>query len=218
MIAVIDAGLGNIGSLLNMLDHLGIAARAARTPAELANADRLILPGVGAFDHGMARLHASGLLPTLEERVLREHIPVLGICLGMQLLGHSSEEGASAGLGWVPARTIRFDFGPDPKRLRIPHMGWNDVRPAAPGNLLDLGLDDLGFGPRFYFVHSYHVVCDHAEDVAGITEHGIRFTAALQRGHIHGVQFHPEKSHRWGKLLLARFAALPSAPALPAAI
>jgi len=212
MIAVIDAGLGNIGSLLNMLDHLGIAARVARAPADLADADRLILPGVGAFDHGMARLHASGLLPALEERVLRDHVPVLGICLGMQLLGRSSEEGASPGLGWVPARTIRFNFAANPTHLRIPHMGWNDVRPAATDNLLELGRDDLGDGPRFYFVHSYHVVCDAPADIAGIAHYGFPFTAALQRGHIHGVQFHPEKSHRWGKLLLARFAALPSGP------
>ena len=215
MIAVIDAGLGNIGSLLNMLDHLGLPARAARAPADLAGADRFILPGVGAFDHGMARLHASGLLPALEQRVLHERTPVLGICLGMQLLGRSSEEGVSPGLGWVPARTIRFNFATNPTHLRVPHMGWNDVRPTTPGNLLDLGLDDLGFGPRFYFVHSYHVVCDVPADIAGIADYGLPFTAALQSGHIHGVQFHPEKSHRWGKLLLARFAALPSASTSP---
>jgi glutamine amidotransferase len=213
MIAVIDAGLGNVGSLLNMLDHLGVAARPARSPAELQDADRFILPGVGAFDHGMDRLRDSGLLPALEQRVLHEGAPVLGICLGMQLLGRSSEEGSAPGLGWVPARTVRFDFGANPARLRIPHMGWNEVRPAYTGGLLDLGHDDLGQGPRFYFVHSYHVVCDHPEHIAATADHGIRFTAALRAGHIHGVQFHPEKSHRWGKLLLARFAALPSAPA-----
>ncbi len=211
MIAVIDAGLGNIGSLLNMLDHLGVSARAARTPADLEDADRFILPGVGAFDHGMARLLGSGLLPSLEQRILRENVPVLGICLGMQLLGRSSEEGAAPGLGWVPARTIRFDFGSNPARFRIPHMGWNEVRPSSPGGLLDLGHDELGQGPRFYFVHSFHVVCDDPADVAATTDHGLRFTSALRRGHIHGVQFHPEKSHRWGKLLLARFATLPAA-------
>jgi glutamine amidotransferase len=207
MIAVVDAGLGNIGSLLNMLDHLGIPARPARTPADLAEADRLILPGVGAFDHGMARLRGSGLLPALEDRVLRERTPVLGICLGMQLLGLSSEEGVSPGLGWVPARSRRFDFGDNPARLRIPHMGWNDVRPATPGGLLDLGHDELGEGPRFYFVHSYHVVCDDPADISGICDYGVPFTAALARGHIQGVQFHPEKSHLWGKRLLSRFAA-----------
>lgn len=210
MIAVIDVGLGNIGSLLNMLDHLGLPALAARTPADLDQADRLILPGVGAFDHGMSRIHASGLLPKLEERVHQKRVPVLGICLGMQMLGRSSEEGSSPGLGWVAARTIRFNFESSPAGLRIPHMGWNDVRCTTTNSLLDLGLDDLGHGPRFYFVHSYHLACDDPTDVAGVAEHGFPFTAALQHGHIHGVQFHPEKSHRWGKLLLSRFASLPA--------
>lgn len=209
MIAVIDAGLGNIGSLLNMLDHLGLPARAARTSEEVLAATRFILPGVGAFDHGMARLRASGLIPHLEKRVLEENTPVLGICLGMQLLGRSSEEGSARGLGWTPSRAVRFDFGANPARLRIPHMGWNDVQPATSGNLVDLGTDELGQGPRFYFVHSYHVLCDDPCDVAGTTEHGFRFVSAIQRGHIYGVQFHPEKSHRWGKRLLSRFANLP---------
>jgi glutamine amidotransferase len=211
MISVIDAGLGNIGSLLNMLDHLGLPARAARTPEDVLEANRFILPGVGAFDHGMARLHASGLLPSLEQRILKENTPVLGICLGMQLLGRSSEEGSSPGLGWINARSVRFDFGANQTRLRVPHMGWNDVHPTRPGSLLDLGVDELAQGPRFYFVHSYHVQCDDTADVAGTTDHGFRFTSALQRGHIYGVQFHPEKSHRWGKLLLSRFATLPAA-------
>jgi glutamine amidotransferase len=210
MISVIDVGLGNIGSLLNMLDYLGIPSRAANNPESILTATRLILPGVGAFDHGMARLHASGFIPLLEQRVLKENTPLLGICLGMQLLGRSSEEGASPGLGWVPARSVRFAFADNPARLRTPHMGWNEVRPATPGNLLDLGVDDLGQGPRFYFVHSYHVVCDDPAEVAATTSHGLRFTSAIQRGRIYGVQFHPEKSHRWGKLLLTRFASLPA--------
>ena len=209
MIAVVDAGLGNIGSLLNMLDHLGLPARAAKTPADLEAADRLILPGVGAFDHGMARLHGSGLLPALEARVLHGLTPILGICLGMQLLGRTSEEGIAPGLGWIPAHTMRFKFGANSAPLRIPHMGWNDVRATTNNNLLDLGLDELGQRPRFYFVHSYHVVCDDPGDIAGTAEYGSSFTAAIRHRHIHGVQFHPEKSHHWGKLLLQRFASLP---------
>lgn len=212
MIAVINAGLGNIGSLLNMLDHLGVPARTASTPEELTDADRFILPGVGAFDHGMARLRDSGLIPSLERRVLSERTPLLGICLGMQLLGRSSEEGSSPGLGWVPAQTIRFNFGDNPARLRIPHMGWNEIRPCAHDKLCDLPPDELGRPPRFYFVHSYHVVCDEPADIAATSEHGIPFTAALCHGNIHGVQFHPEKSHRWGKMLLSRFAGLTAKP------
>ena len=211
MIAVIDAGLGNIGSLLNMLDHLGLPALAARTPADLDRADRLILPGVGAFDHGMSLLRASGLIPAIEERVLHRQCPILGICLGMQLLGRSSEEGEAAGLGWIPAATRRFNFDAMTGRcLRIPHMGWNDVRATSPNNFLDLGLDELGQGPRFYFVHSYHVVCDDPGDIAARADYGSVFTAAVQHEHIYGVQFHPEKSHHWGKRLLKRFASLPA--------
>ena len=206
MIAVIDAGLGNIGSLLNMLDYLALPCCAARTAEELAGADRIILPGVGAFDQGMANLRGSGLVPALENAVLTKRTPVLGVCLGMQLLGLASEEGASPGLGWIKARSVRFDFGNNPEHIRVPHMGWNTVRSHTGNGFLDLGTDELGEGPRFYFVHSYHVVCDDPADIAATTEHGIAFASAVRHGNILGVQFHPEKSHRWGKLLLTQFA------------
>ncbi len=206
MIGVVDAGLGNIGSLLNMLDRIGAPARAVATPAELQSARALILPGVGAFDHGMARLHASGLVAPLRDRVLAHGIPLLGICLGMQLLGRASEEGSSPGLGLIPATTRRLAFDPAGPRLRLPHMGWNECRATSPDTLIPPPADEET--PRFYFVHSYHVVPDAPELVAGWTTYGRDFASAVRHGNLHGVQFHPEKSHHWGKQLLARFAAL----------
>lgn len=203
MIGVIDIGLGNIGSLLNMLDRIGAPARAVATPEELRAADRLILPGVGAFDPGMARMQASGLIDPLVRRVRDEGIPLLGVCLGLQMLGRDSEEGGRPGLGLIPARTRRFEWpGSGSPPLRLPHMGWNECRPRPDAALLPAG----GETPRFYFVHSYHVVCDDPGIVAGWTHYGYDFAAAIQHGQVHGVQFHPEKSHRWGKLLLERFA------------
>jgi len=213
MIGIIDAGLGNIGSLLSMFDRIGADARALCHPEALSEASQLILPGVGAFDQGMMRLHDGGWVEPMRIRVQEDRVPLLGICLGMQLLGRSSEEGSAPGLGWVPARTIRFDLGANPEGLRIPHMGWNEIQPCAHDKLLNLPADEFGSPPRFYFAHSYHIVCDDPDDIAATAVHGIRFTAALCHDNIHGVQFHPEKSHRWGKLLLARFAGLSSAPA-----
>jgi glutamine amidotransferase len=213
MIGVIDAGLGNIGSLLNMLDRIGSPARAVSTRDDLLAARALILPGVGAFDHGMARLHASGLIEALRQRALADRIPLLGVCLGMQLLGRASEEGSSPGLALVPATTRRLDVSVAQPPLRLPHMGWNACRatphamlipPAASGG-------DTDETPRFYFVHSYQVIPDNPDLAAGWTTYGRDFCSAVQHGNIYGVQFHPEKSHRWGKQLLARFAALAAA-------
>lgn len=205
MIGVIDVGLGNIGSLLNMLDRVGAPARAITRVEDLAAARALILPGVGAFDHGMGRLRSSGLVPALEQRVLGDRVPLLGICLGMQLLGRASEEGAPApGLGFVPATTKRITFDPAQPPLRLPHMGWNECRPTSAATLIPTGTETS----RFYFVHSYHVAPDTSDIVAGWTHYGRDFASALQHGNVYGVQFHPEKSHRWGKDLLGRFAAL----------
>jgi glutamine amidotransferase len=201
MIVVIDVGLGNIGSLLNMLKYLGVEARASASADDVRAATRLLLPGVGAFDSGMRRLEESGLVPVLRRRVLEEKIPLLGICLGMQLLGRSSEEGERPGLGFLPARTLRFAFPPGAGALRVPHMGWNACEPVGADSLLQA----VPAPRRFYFVHSYHVVCDEPDCVAGVTRYGIEFTAAVRRGNIHGVQFHAEKSHRYGMALLERF-------------
>ncbi len=200
MNVVVDVGLGNVGSLLNMLRYLGIEARASAAPADLRAATRLLLPGVGAFDTGMARLEAHGLAGLLRERTLVDGVPLLGICLGMQLLGHASEEGVAPGLGLLPFRSMRFAFPPD-TALRIPHMGWNACTPVGADSLLHA----VPAPRRFYFVHSYRAVCDEPGCIAGVTSYGGDFTSAVRRGRIHGVQFHPEKSHRYGMALLERF-------------
>lgn len=205
MIVIIDYGMGNLGSVANMLRRLGVAARISGDPAVVAEADRLILPGVGAFDQGMRNLHASGLVEVLQERVFERGVPLLGICLGMQLLTRSSEEGSLSGLGLFEADTIRFHL-PDPlpgirQVLKVPHMGWKQVT-VRKRDPLFVGLET---GARFYFVHSYHVVCAPA-DAAAVAEHGYEFVSAIQKGHIAGVQFHPEKSHRYGMVLLRNFA------------
>lgn len=199
MIVIVDAGIGNIGSLQNMLRHLGHEATPGTSPGQITAASRLLLPGVGAFDRGMERLETAGLAGALRERAAAG-VPLLGICLGMQLLGRASEEGVRAGLGLLPMDTVRFDFSPEQK-LRVPHMGWNECVPARSNTLLDA----VPAPRRFYFVHSYRVVCDTPDCVAGVTPYGGEFVSAVQRGRIYGVQFHPEKSHRYGMALLDRF-------------
>lgn len=200
MIVVVDVGLGNVGSLLNMLRYLGLEARASASADDLRAASRLLLPGVGAFDTGMTRLEESGLIPVLRERALVDRIPLLGICLGMQLLGIASEEGRRPGLGFLPMRSVRFAF-PDQPGLRVPHMGWNVCTPVGAGSPLAAVPEPR----RFYFVHSYRVVCDEADCVAGVTRYGVDFTSAVRRGNLQGVQFHAEKSHRYGMALLENF-------------
>lgn len=207
MIAILDVGLGNPGSIANMLRVIGADAVRTADPAIVEKADHLILPGVGAFDTGMTRLDASGLRPLLDQLVLHRRVPVLGICLGMQLMTRFSEEGKLSGLGWVGAVTRRFDaslIG----TLRIPHMGWNHAE-FRPGTVL---ARDMPAEPRFYFVHSYRVVLDdEATDWMSRTSYGCRFVSGFSRGNIFGVQFHPEKSHAFGLQLLRNFAALPRA-------
>jgi glutamine amidotransferase len=201
MIVIVDYGMGNLGSIANMLKQVGAPAIISADPQVITGAERLILAGVGAFDAGMERLHNLGLIPTLERMVLEQEIPFLGICLGMQLLGRRSEEGQRPGLGWLEADTVRFDFGANPARLRIPHMGWNELQPRTSHPLLQ----DLGEEPRFYFVHSFYVRCDRREDVLAQTEYGLWFDAVVGRGNLLGTQFHPEKSHRYGKKVLQNF-------------
>jgi glutamine amidotransferase len=201
MITIIDYGLGNVRALVNLYKRRNIPARTARTVEELEGARRLILPGVGAFDHAMALLDASGMRTTLERQVRQEQVPVLGICVGMQILAQRSDEGTREGLAFVPGEVRRFaPVAGDP--LPLPHMGWNDARPLA-GHPLFAG---LGEAPRFYFLHSYHFDCARAEDVAAESDYGRPFACAVSAGHVHGVQFHPEKSHHWGEQLLLNFA------------
>jgi glutamine amidotransferase len=201
MITIVDYGMGNLGSILNMFRRIGKEACIARSPEEVAGAERILLPGVGAFDAAMERIDAAGFRDVLNEKALNERVPVLGICLGMQLLTRGSEEGHLPGLGWIPAATRRFPPAP---RLKVPHMGWNVVERTRPSALT------AGFEGevRFYFVHSYYVEADAAENVIMETGHGVRFASGVQSGNIYGAQFHPEKSHRFGMHLLRNFAEL----------
>jgi glutamine amidotransferase len=205
MIIILDYGMGNLGSIVNMLKKIGAQAKVATDFNEIRNADKLILPGVGAFDTSMKRLHELGLVEILNEQVIEQKKPVLGLCLGMQLITRGSEEGNQPGLGWVDAETVRFKFDPKEELLKIPHMGWNDVRIQNEGVLFK-GMS--GIENRFYFVHSYHVICHCAEDVLTTTHHGYDFVSSLQHGNVMGTQFHPEKSHKFGMRLLKNFVEL----------
>jgi len=204
MIAIVDYKISNLGSVVNMFKRFGVVARITSDADEIRRADKLILPGVGAFENGMANLHDLGLVPLLHELVVERRRPLLGICLGMQLLTRRSEEGEQPGLGWIEGETVRFHFDAHAD-LKVPHMGWNTVTPAHRDSLFR----DLDDDHRFYFAHSYHVVCDRPENVLATTRHGYEFASALQRGNIMGIQFHPEKSHRFGLTLLKNFAELP---------
>ena len=204
MIVIIDYKMGNLGSILNMLKKIGVQSIVSSLPEDILQADKLILPGVGAFDNGMANLKESSLLSVLNEKVLAKKTPILGICLGMQLLTRRSAEGRLEGLGWVEADTVRFRFGKEESTLKIPYMGWNTVM-FKTGSVLSSELEDEA---RFYFVHSFHVVCDREENVAGKTFYGYEFSSAIQNGNIIGVQFHPEKSHKYGLRLLKNFVEM----------
>ncbi len=201
MIRIVDYGLGNIQAFLNVFKRLNIAAERARSAAELRDADKLILPGVGAFDHAMELLDASGMRGPLDEMVRQQIVPVLGICVGMQILADGSDEGRRSGLGWVPGRVRAFKSLERPD-LVLPHMGWNDVVPTAP-NPIFTGLER---DARFYFLHSYYFECAQPEHVAASASYGIDFACAVHSSNVQGVQFHPEKSHHFGTALLKNFA------------
>ncbi|MBI5520981.1 MAG: imidazole glycerol phosphate synthase subunit HisH [Desulfarculus sp.] len=203
MLIIVDYQMGNLGSIHNMLRRIGAKAAVSAQSEHILAADGLILPGVGAFDQGMKSLQAHGLLPVLEEAVLGRGKPVLGICLGMQLLTRRSQEGSLPGLGWIAADCQRFCFGLEQCQLKIPHMGWNATQPAG-GHPLFAGLEEAAF----YFVHSFHAVCDDPADVLAYSEHGYRFAAAIGRGRVMGTQFHPEKSHKYGMRLLQNFVEM----------
>jgi glutamine amidotransferase len=200
VITIVDYGLGNLGSVANMLKRVGARSRVTSDAREIAEASALVLPGVGHFDEGMRNLRSRALVDVLTDRVVRDGTPVLGICLGMQLMARGSEEGTDPGLGWIDADVKRFALPPE-TRLAIPHMGWNEVEPIEDPLFRDLS----GRDTRFYFVHSYHLVCDDPGAVAAWCTHGYRFAAAVRRGNVFGTQFHPEKSHRHGMTLLRNF-------------
>lgn len=204
MIHVIDYGLGNVQAFLTLYKRLGFEATRAKTAADLAGADKIILPGVGAFDHAIKLLDQSGMWPTLETLVLQDKVPILGICVGMQILASASNEGRLPGLGWVPGKVRSFRANAQSASLPLPHMGWNDIQPK-PGSPLFAGLES---DARFYFLHSYYFECDEESHVAAVASYGFDFSCAVSAGNVYGVQFHPEKSHNFGTKLLKNFAEL----------
>lgn len=203
MITIVDYDAGNPRSIINMLGYLGQRAELTGDPDRIARAERLILPGVGKFDWGMGRLHEKGLAAPLDEAVTQRGVPMLGICLGAQLLTRGSEEGELPGFGWVPARTVAFDRSRLDARLKVPHIGWADTE-WMPGRRLTVPTPD----PRYYYVHSFHMLCDDPATELCRTTHGYSFTAGVERDNVFGVQFHPEKSLSFGMAVLQQFAGL----------
>lgn len=203
-VTIADYGLGNINAFLNVFKRLNIAARRATTAAELEGATRLVLPGVGHFDHAMRELNASGMRETLDDLVLRRRVPVLGICVGMQMLAHGSDEGTEAGLGWIDGRVRGLGSRQPVQSIPLPHMGWNDVRVNRETPLLK----DLEQDARFYFLHSYYFDCARDEDVVATADYGGQFGCVVGSDNVYGVQFHPEKSHHFGTRLLQNFAEM----------
>lgn len=200
-VAVVDYGMGNVGSMRNMLRRIGVEVVSASSGDDLAGVDRIVLPGVGAFPQAMSRLRATGLSSALNVNVIEKGVPFLGVCLGMQVMAKASEEGPGSedGLAWLDATVRRFRFD-DPK-IAVPHMGWNTVQATRPE------LEALVEGARFYFVHSYYVACGSPDDVVAVATYGFPFPSIVGRLNIAGVQFHPEKSHKFGMALLKSFAS-----------
>jgi glutamine amidotransferase len=204
MIAIIDYGMGNVGSIGNMFKKIGVDAEITSDLEKIRIAAKIVLPGVGSFDNGMRNLAEGGFIDILTKKVVDGGTPILGICLGMQLMTKRSDEGELGGLGWLDAETIKFRFDNEAGIHKVPHMGWNTVETVKPSRLFG-GMFEH---PRFYFVHSYYVTCGNQDDVLARTDYGFEFVSAFESGNVYGVQFHPEKSHKYGIKLLNNFAGL----------
>lgn len=203
MIVIVDYGIGNLASVLNMFKKIGVKDVVISSDKEvIATADKILLPGVGAFDAGMNNLERSQLIPMLNQRVLVDKIPILGICLGMQLLTKASEEGSKPGLGWIDAETLKFNHAPELK-LKVPHMGWNYIKVNRENPLIDTTSKN-----RFYFVHSYYVKCFDESQALATSNFGIDFTCMVNKNNVFGAQFHPEKSLKFGMRVLENFSRL----------
>lgn len=206
MISIVNYGMGNLGSIVNMYKKIGFKTELISTAAEIEKASKILLPGVGSFDAAMSKIDDLGLREALNKKAMEERIPILGICLGMQLLTKSSEEGKLPGLGWIDAKTLAFSRFIDSSKYKIPHMGWNTAEINTPSKLT-AGFQELE-DVRFYFVHSYFVQCEKNENSILKTEYGITFDSAIHQNNIYGAQFHPEKSHKFGMKMLENFARI----------
>jgi glutamine amidotransferase len=204
MISIVDYGLGNLKAFANIYKRLNIDVEFVKTPEQLSLAKKIILPGVGAFDHAMEQLNKSGMREKLDELVLIKKVPVIGICVGMQMLGKRSDEGQLEGLKWIDADIIKFDTNLIKQKPQLPHMGWNDVNPIRNNPLFQ----DLEKNSIFYFLHSFYFSCNDPLNSIATSDYGIEFTSAINHENIYGVQFHPEKSHQYGIQLLKNFANL----------
>jgi len=204
MITIINYGLGNIRAFISLYERLNIPVLVANSADDLKGASKIILPGVGAFDYAMSKLNHSGMRDDIAKLVLDQQLPILGICVGMQMLAHASDEGKLAGLGWIDGRVRRFDTGVLDSKLVLPHMGWNTIHPDNDNPLFA----NISNEAQFYFLHAYYIQCKNQSDIIATTDYGIQFSSAVSDKNIYGVQFHPEKSHQWGIQLLKNFAEL----------
>jgi len=202
MIAIIDYNMGNVGSIKNMLSRIGVQSLITSQPDELISCQGIILPGVGTFDKAMENLLATDLVPLLIKVVMNDKKPILGICLGMQIMAKNSEEGKLSGLGWIDAEVKKFNFGVNKSDLRIPHMCWNEITPKKSSRLLLHNYKNS----RYYFVHSYYMEANKKENILATTNYGVEFVSAVEKNNLYGVQFHPEKSHKYGMKILENFS------------
>ncbi len=204
MITVIDYGIGNVQAFVNVYKRLNIKVNVANTSSDFLNTTKIILPGVGSFDRAMKHLESSGLRKTIEKLVLEEEIPILGVCVGMQILAESSEEGDLSGLGWISGNVKKFNYSSIMQSHNLPHMGWNNVISKIDNSLFN----SIKIDNRFYFLHSFFFDCIHESNIIGLTNYGFQFPSAIRKNNIYGVQFHPEKSHDDGKQLLKNFSEI----------